>query len=119
MAQREIKGKIILRNDGSSEWGTANPVLSKGEIGIDTSGTPYKVKIGDGTSDWIALPYFEIEQQYVSGLTTALSDIEDGIAAANLKTDTVAGDLQDQVTQLQTQVEQLQAIAGRFTYVQI
>ena len=79
MAQREIKGKIILRNDGSSEWGTANPVLSKGEIGIDTSGTPYKVKIGNGTSDWIALPYFEIEQQYVSGLTTALSDIEDGI----------------------------------------
>ena len=119
MAQRQINGKIILRNDGSSAWGTANPVLSKGEIGIDTSGTPYKVKIGDGTSDWIALPYFEIEQQYVSGLTTALSDIEDGIAAANLKTDTVAENLQDQVTQLQTQVEQLQAIAGRFTYVQI
>lgn len=119
MAQREIKGKIILRNDGSSAWGTVNPVLAKGEIGIDTSGKLYKVKIGNGTSDWSALPYFEIEQQYVSGLTTALSDIEDGIAAANLKTDTVAGDLQDQVTQLQTQVEQLQAIAGRFTYVQI
>lgn len=119
MAQRQINGKIILRNDGSSAWGTANPVLSKGEIGIDTSDTPYKVKIGDGTSDWIALPYFEIEQQYVSGLTTALADIDDGIAGANLKTDTLAEELQNQITELQNQIEQLQATAGRFTYVQI
>lgn len=119
MAQREIKGKIILRNDGSSAWGTANPVLAKGEIGIDTSGKLYKVKIGNGTSDWNALPYFEIEQEDVSGLPIALADINDAIAGANLKTDTVAEDLQNQITQLQTQVEQLQAIAGRFTYVQI
>ena len=119
MAQREIKGKIILRNDGSSAWGTANPVLAKGEIGIDTSGTLYKVKIGNGTSDWSALPYFEIEQEDVRGLTTALADIVDGIAGANLKTDTVAEELQNQITELQNQIEQLQATAGRFTYVQI
>ena len=119
MAQREIKGKIILRNDGSSEWGNANPVLAKGEIGIDTSAVPSKVKIGNGTSDWIALPYFEIEQQYVSGLTTALTEIDDGIAAANLKTDTLAENLNNQIIELQNQIEQLQATAGRFTYVQI
>lgn len=46
---------ILLRNDTAANWTTENPVLSKGELGIeiDTS----KFKIGDGTKTWSQLSY--------------------------------------------------------------
>lgn len=119
MAQRQINGKIILRNDGSSAWETANPVLSRGEIGINVGVTPYRIKIGDGTSAWSALPYFSLEKEYVEGLTTTIQDIEDGLTAANTKIDTAVETLQNQITDLQNEVAALKEAVGRFTYVQI
>ena len=59
----ELKTRIILRNDTTAGWEAvkANDTykLLKGEIGIEFvgSGSP-KMKIGDGTSTWEALPYF-------------------------------------------------------------
>ena len=59
----ELKTRIILRNDTTAGWEAvkANDTykLLKGEIGIEfvESGSP-KMKIGDGTSTWEALPYF-------------------------------------------------------------
>ena len=59
----ELKTRIILRNDITAGWEAvkANDTykLLKGEIGIEfvESGSP-KMKIGDGTSTWEALPYF-------------------------------------------------------------
>ena len=59
----ELKTRIILRNDTTAGWKEvkANDTykLLKGEIGIEfvESGSP-KMKIGDGTSTWEALPYF-------------------------------------------------------------
>ena len=46
---------ILLRNDTATNWTTENPVLSKGEMGIeiDTS----KFKIGDGVKTWSQLAY--------------------------------------------------------------
>ena len=48
---------IQHRRGTASEWTTANPVLAAGEIGVEI-GTPFKFKIGDGTSTWTALSYF-------------------------------------------------------------
>lgn len=59
----ELKTRIILRNDTTANWeavkADATYKLLKGEIGIEfvESGSP-KMKIGDGTSTWEALPYF-------------------------------------------------------------
>ncbi len=55
MAEQTLSGKILLRNDTAARWATVNPVLSKGELGIeiDTS----KFKIGDGTKTWSQLAY--------------------------------------------------------------
>lgn len=59
----ELKTRIILRNDTTTGWEAvkANDTykLLKGEIGIEfvEGGSP-KMKIGDGTSTWEALPYF-------------------------------------------------------------
>lgn len=48
MANYELKTKIYLRNDVKSNWTQANPVLGKGEIGIEIDTN--KIKIGDGVS---------------------------------------------------------------------
>lgn len=55
MADTQIKTRILLRNDVATAWTTANPVLMKGEIGIETDTN--KFKIGDGVKHWIELSY--------------------------------------------------------------
>jgi len=46
---------IQLRNGTATEWTNANPILSKGEVGIETD--TYKMKVGDGALSWTNLPY--------------------------------------------------------------
>ena len=52
---KTVSIKILLRNDTSSNWSTNNPVLSKGEMGIQTD--TRKFKFGDGIKSWNALDY--------------------------------------------------------------
>jgi hypothetical protein len=47
--------RVQLRNDTSSNWTSANPVLAIGEMGIETNTAKYK--IGDGTTAWNSLAY--------------------------------------------------------------
>ncbi len=55
MAEKAVYGKLCLRIDTAGNWRTANPVLLRGEIGIeeDTS----RMKVGDGQTAWVELPY--------------------------------------------------------------
>jgi len=46
---------ILLRNDTASNWTTEDPVLSKGEIGVEIDTN--KFKFGDGISTWSNLDY--------------------------------------------------------------
>lgn len=46
---------ILLRNDTAANWTTENPVLSKGEVGIEIDTN--KFKIGDGVKTWTQLSY--------------------------------------------------------------
>ena len=55
MADTQIKTRILLRNDVATVWTPANPVLMKGEIGIETDTN--KFKIGDGIKARSALSY--------------------------------------------------------------
>lgn len=52
---------LILRNDTLENWQSSNPVLQKGEMVLvyDAKATkdPVKIKIGDGSSNFNALPY--------------------------------------------------------------
>ena len=45
-----------VKRDTASDWTAANPVLSDGEIGYEWD--TRKLKFGDGTTPWIALPYY-------------------------------------------------------------
>lgn len=49
--------RIQLRRDTSSRWSLNNPILLAGEMGYETN-TSY-LKIGDGTTPWNDLPYWQ------------------------------------------------------------
>ena len=55
MAEKTINTRIQLRNDLAATWNSQNPVLKKGEIGIEID--TRKMKVGDGTTAWKALSY--------------------------------------------------------------
>lgn len=53
--ERVLDTKIQLRNDTAANWKAANPILLKGELGIEID--TRKLKIGDGISPWLGLKY--------------------------------------------------------------
>jgi len=56
MANQTANGvTILIRNDTAANWTTANPVLSKGEFGVEID--TKKFKIGDGVKTWSQLEY--------------------------------------------------------------
>lgn len=65
---------VLLRTDTTANWTSKNPVLKKGEIGIetDTSGDTW-VKIGDGSTAWASLPYMKAVFDTTSLATVATS----------------------------------------------
>jgi microcystin-dependent protein len=63
MEETQMAFSIQLRRDTSANWGTANPVLLKGEPGFETD--TGRLKVGDGATAWNVLAYFVPD----SGLT--------------------------------------------------
>ena len=57
--KKPLNLRIVSRNDISSKWDEVNPVLLKGEIGIEIDTN--KMKIGDGVLAWKDLPYLVSE----------------------------------------------------------
>lgn len=55
MAEIKLNSKITQRIDTSTNWSDSNPVLLKGEIGLESDTNLFK--IGDGVSDWSSLEY--------------------------------------------------------------
>ena len=53
--ERVLESRIQLRNDTAENWASVDPVLLKGEIGIELD--TRKIKVGDGTTNWEALQY--------------------------------------------------------------
>lgn len=53
--ERVLESRIQLRNDTAENWAAVNPVLLKGEIGIELD--TRKIKVGDGTTAWAELNY--------------------------------------------------------------
>ena len=94
MANQVLESKIIIRNDTKDNWTTFNPVLLKGEMGIETN--TKRIKIGDGVSSWNSLEYsnsqkavlmerapqaldydFEIGTKWINTITKAIYNIVD------------------------------------------
>ena len=46
-----------MRRDTNANWSNANPVLSEGELGFETD--TKRFKLGDGTTAWNSLNYYD------------------------------------------------------------
>lgn len=83
MPNTTLKTRLIIKNDSAENWTTKNPVLLKGELGIEIDTNLFK--IGNGTSAWAALPYANesapAETTYQAIPTAGQTDLE-AIAAA-------------------------------------
>ena len=66
MGDKLLNIRIQLRNDTAENWNTQNPVLLKGEMGveIDTG----KTKIGNGTDHWKTLKYSGVDENTIKGI---------------------------------------------------
>lgn len=51
----QYQGVLKPKSAIASDWMDGNPILRQGEIGVELD--TYKFKIGDGVSQWLALPY--------------------------------------------------------------
>ena len=53
--QTIVKTRIQIRNDSATNWATTNPILIKGEMGVEAD--TRKFKFGDGNTHWNDLDY--------------------------------------------------------------
>jgi len=63
MATNSVKVTLQIRHDEAADWNIRNPVLAQGEYGLETN--TYLIKVGDGVTDWLHLPYLnKLDQSY-------------------------------------------------------
>lgn len=72
MAKTLTIKNLQLRNDLAANWTSKNPVLAKGEMGIETDTN--KFKFGDGVSTWTALGYASTEEVVIDSEFSAESE---------------------------------------------
>ena len=72
MAKTLTIKNLQLRNDLATNWTSKNPVLAKGEIGIEIDTN--KFKFGDGVNTWTALYYASNEEVIVDAEFSAESE---------------------------------------------
>ena len=74
--------RIQMRRGTTSEWNSADPILNEGEIGYNSTLTSFK--IGDGTSLWSALDYYQAAADITPNEIGAIASTEknaiDGVA---------------------------------------
>lgn len=87
MTQVVVAQRMWQRRDTAANWAAVNPVLAKGEIGvqIEPGALTAKLKLGNGVATWSALPYFGGEGARIHSVTAAPSSAlgQDGDFAIN------------------------------------
>ena len=106
---KRIKTQILLRSDIATNWSTHNPVLGAGEIGVEfREGGAHQFKIGDNSTPWNSLPYFEGNlADAVANLRTDVNGIQ---AVLNDNGDTKG--LVSRVGVVETKVQELIVAGG-------
>lgn len=66
MATKTLKTKIIMRNDTAENWMIKNPILDKGEIGVESD--THKFKIGDNATAWKDLGYAGADEAVIENI---------------------------------------------------
>lgn len=71
--------KILIRRDTAANWTANDPVLFQGEIGYDL--TNKKLKIGDGSTSWNSLEYYQGDD----ATEVAYSNSTSGLSASTVQ----------------------------------
>lgn len=85
MAGNTLKTRIQLRNDEAATWVEKNPVLLKGEMGIEVD--TGKIKIGDGTKAWNELNYSGVDETAIKSIINSNRDKVSVLTLTEGKTD--------------------------------
>lgn len=88
MADKTLNIRIQLRNDTAANWTTQNPVLRKGEMGVEID--TRKIKIGNGTDRWTALEYSGVDEDTIKGIIDNNRNAVEFIVASEGETDAQA-----------------------------
>lgn len=117
----QLNTKLVLRNDIYTAWESSNPVLLKGEIGVEYNPAAptaegqldyqVKIKIGDGVNKWNDLPYFGGDSVVIEEITNTVENITNNVSEitnllGNAETD---GSLIFRIGQLEERVGALEA----------
>lgn len=105
MANKQLNARIVLRNDTKAQWASANPILLKGEIGIEfdpnatASDRTILFKIGDGVAHWNDLPYGGGDfAEVIAELQRRMTAAEGDITTLSGSVSSLAGDLATEVS---------------------
>ena len=63
---------IQLRRGTAVEWVGSNPILAEGEIGVETD--TKKLKVGDGLTVWLSLPYITLTPAAAANLYAPIAN---------------------------------------------
>lgn len=85
MAGNTLKTRIQLRNDEAATWVEKNPVLLKGEMGIEVD--TGKIKIGDGAKAWNELNYSGVDEKAIKSIINSNRDKVSVLTLTEGKTD--------------------------------
>jgi len=66
--------RIQLRRGLSTDWTSANPILSYGEVGIEID--TKRFRIGDGTTAWNDLSYFQDSETLLGDVSPSFDTLE-------------------------------------------
>lgn len=78
-----MASKVQFRRDTTTNWSNANPTLSSGELGLDT--TAGRIKIGDGSTAWNSLGSFGLNRY---GTASSLTSSNPTLLGAEIATET-------------------------------
>ena len=88
MASKTLNTRIQIRNDLAATWTEKNPVLLKGEMGVETD--TRKIKIGDGLNKWSALGYSGVDVADIEKVIADNRDTTYSLEPTGEQTDTQA-----------------------------
>ena len=86
-----VKTRILLRSDIASRWSSVNPILLRGEVGIEynpavepSEGRRIRFKIGDGVTEWNRLEYVADYDSVVSAIETRIGKVESKVGESSV-----------------------------------
>ena len=121
----QLNTRLVLRNDIYTAWESTNPILLKGEIGVEYNPSApteqgnldysVKIKIGDGVNAWNDLPYFGGDSEVIENVTQEVTNITNILGDEKTEGSIIyrVGTLEEAVSSKAEKTEVEEALAGK------